>query len=186
MLYEVITGHASAASATVKNMTMVEAEEKLIRLLNKHVRPQSLASELMSHPVITVPPDISIKNANQVLTRYNITVLPVVQDKSKLLGIISRRVAEKAIFHNLGDLPVSDYMTTDVATLPGTASLGDIQELIMEHRQRLIPVVDKGELQGVITRTDLLNLLINDPAHQPKNLIVADDRSYIERSYNFV
>jgi len=177
-------GHASAASATVKNMTMVEAEEKLIRLLNKYVRPQSLAGELMSHPVITVPPDISIKNANQVLTRYNITVLPVVQDKSKLLGIISRRVAEKAIFHNLGNLPVSDYMTTDVATLPSSASLGDIQELIIENRQRLIPVVDKGELQGVITRTDLLNLLINDPAHQPKNLIAADDRSYVERHRN--
>ncbi|KPJ98029.1 MAG: prohead protease [Desulfobacterales bacterium SG8_35] len=177
-------GHASAASATVKNMTMVEAEEKLIRLLNKYVRPQSLAGELMSHPVITVPPDISIKNANLVLTRYSITVLPVVQDKSKLLGIISRRVAEKAIFHNLGDLPVSDYMTTDVATLPSSASLADIQELIIEHRQRLIPVVDKGELQGVITRTDLLNLLINDPALQPKNLIAADDRSYIERHRN--
>ncbi|MDX1776891.1 MAG: CBS domain-containing protein, partial [Desulfobulbales bacterium] len=177
-------GHASAASATVKNITMVEAEEKLVRLLNKHVRPQSLAGELMSQPVITVPPDISIKNANQVLTRYSITVLPVVKDKTKLLGIISRRVAEKAIFHNLGNLPVSDYMTTDVATLPPSATLADIQELIIEHRQRLIPVVAKGKLQGVITRTDLLNLLINDPAHQPKNLIAADDRSYIERHRN--
>ncbi|MFC1826775.1 CBS domain-containing protein [Thermodesulfobacteriota bacterium] len=177
-------GHASAASATVKNMTIIEAEEKLIRLLNKHVRPQSLAGELMSQPVITVPPDISIKNANQVLTRYNITVLPVVQNKSILLGIISRRVAEKSIFHNLGDLPVSDYMTTDVATLPSSASLADIQELIIENRQRLIPVVDGDELQGVITRTDLLNLLINDPAHQPKNLIGGDDRSYVERHRN--
>jgi tRNA nucleotidyltransferase (CCA-adding enzyme) len=177
-------GHASAASATVKSMTMVEAEEKLIRLLNKHVRPQSLAGELMSQPVITVPPDISIRNANQVLTRYNITVLPVVQDKSRLLGIISRRVAEKSIFHNLGDLPVSDYMTTDVATLPSSASLADIQELIIENRQRLIPVVDDDELQGVITRTDLLNLLINDPAYQPQNLIASDDRSYIERHRN--
>jgi tRNA nucleotidyltransferase (CCA-adding enzyme) len=177
-------GHASAASATVKDMTMIEAEEKLVRLLNKHVRPQSLAGELMSHPVITAPPDISIKNANQVLTRYSITVLPVVREKSKLLGIISRRVAEKAIFHNLGDLPVSDYMTTDVITLPSSASLADIQELIIEHRQRLIPVVDDDELQGVITRTDLLNLLINDPAYHPQNLIATDDRSYIERHRN--
>jgi tRNA nucleotidyltransferase (CCA-adding enzyme) len=177
-------GHASAASATVQNMTMVEAEEKLVRLLNMHVRPQSLAGELMSQPVITVPPDISINNANHVLTRYNITVLPVVQNKSKLLGIISRRVTEKAIFHNLGNLPVSDYMTTDVVTLPGSASLADIQELIIENRQRLIPVVEGEELQGVITRTDLLNLLINDPAYQPQNLIGADDRSYIERHRN--
>ena len=177
-------GHASAASATVKGITLIEAEEKLVRLLNKHVRPQSLAGELMSHPVITVPPDISIKNANHVLTRYDITVLPVVRGKSRLQGIISRRVAEKAIFHNLGDLPVSDYMTTDVITLPSTASLADIQELIIEHRQRLIPVVDDDKLQGVITRTDLLNLLINDPAHQPKNLIGGDDHSYAERHRN--
>jgi tRNA nucleotidyltransferase (CCA-adding enzyme) len=177
-------GHASAASATVKSMTLIEAEEKLVRLLNKHVRPQSLAGELMSHPVITVPPDISIKNANHVLTRYSITVLPVVREKSRLQGIISRRVAEKAIFHNLGDLPVSDYMTTDVLTLPSSASLADIQELIIEHRQRLIPVVDDEELQGVITRTDLLNLLINDPAYQPQNLITSDERSYIERHRN--
>lgn len=177
-------GHASAASATVKGITLIEAEEKLVRLLNKHVRPQSLAGELMSHPVITVPPDISIKNANHVLTRYDITVLPVVKGKSRLQGIISRRVAEKAIFHNLGDLPVSDYMTTDVITLPSSASLADIQELIIEHRQRLIPVVDDDELQGVITRTDLLSLLINDPAHQPKNLIGGDDRSYAERHRN--
>jgi len=118
------------------------------------------------------------------LTRYNITVLAVVQKESEMLGIISRRVAEKAIFHNLGDLPVSDYMTTDIITLPSSASLADIQELIIEHRQRLIPVVDDEELQGVITRTDLLNLLINDPSHQPKNLIAADDRSYIERHKN--
>ena len=177
-------GHASAASATVKGITLIEAEEKLVRLLNKHVRPQSLAGELMSHPVITVPTDISIKNANHVLTRYDITVLPVVKGKSRLQGIISRRVAEKAIFHSLGDLPVSDYMTTDVITLPSSASLADIQELIIEHRQRLIPVVDDNELQGVITRTDLLNLLINDPAHQPKNLIGSDDHSYAERHRN--
>ncbi|MBW2466933.1 MAG: CBS domain-containing protein [Deltaproteobacteria bacterium] len=177
-------GHASAASATLKNMTMIEAEEKLIRLLNKHVRPQSLAGELMSHPPITVPPNISIKNANQVLTRYDITVLPVVRKEFELLGIISRRVAEKAIFHNLGDLPVSDYMTTDVQTLPSSASLADIQELIIEHRQRLIPVVDTNELKGVITRTDLLNLLINDPALQPRHLIDSDERSYIERHRN--
>ena len=177
-------GHASAASATVKNMTLIEAEEKLIRLFHKYVRPQSVAGELMSSPVITVPPDISIMNANQVLTRYNITVLPVVKDKTKILGMISRRVAEKSIFHNLGNLPVSDYMTTDIVTLPTTATLADMQDLIIENRQRLIPVVDNDELSGVITRTDLLNLLVNDPANLPKNLVTTDDRSYIERHRN--
>ncbi len=178
-------GHASAASATVKDLTMVEAEEKLVRLLHKHVRPQSVASELMSAPVISVGPNIAIREANEILTRYNITVLPVLKGPDKILGMISRRVVEKSIFHGLGDLPVSEYMTTDVATLPLSATLADIQEMIIEHRQRLIPVVDdRGGVKGVITRTDLLNLLVNDPGHIPGEPPGGEDRSYAERHRN--
>jgi len=177
-------GHASAASATVRDLTLIEAEEKLVQMLQKHVRPQSLAGELMSSPVISVDPEITISNANEILTRYNITVLPVIKGEKEVLGMISRVVAEKAIFHGLGDLPVSDYMTTGIATLPPTATLADIQEIIIEHRQRLIPVTDDTRVLGVITRTDLLNLLVNDPANLPRNLYVADDRSYVERHRN--
>lgn len=163
-------GHASAASATIREMTLVEAEEKLIRLLHKHVRPVNMARELMSAPVISTLPSVSINEANEILTRYNITVLPIVQ-KQKMIGLISRRVTGKAIFHGLGDLPVTEYMTTDFAVLPATATLAEIQELIIERRQRFIPVVDNNQIKGVITRTDLLNMLVNDPAHMPRHLL---------------
>ncbi len=168
-------GHASAASAAVKGYTLIEAEERLLQMLHKHVRPRAVAREIMSAPVIYVRPDISIVDANQTLTRYNLTVLPVLEDGKRLLGIISRRVCEKAIYHGLGDQPVADYMTTDFATLPPTATLADIQELIIEHRQRFIPVVEDGTVKGVITRTDLLNLLVNDPANLPRNLLGRED-----------
>ncbi|MBU0730174.1 MAG: CBS domain-containing protein [Proteobacteria bacterium] len=177
-------GHASAASATIKNMTLIEAEEKLIQLLHKHVSPESFARDLMSSPVISVKPDVPIKDANQTLTRYNITVLPVFKDKKKILGLISRRVVEKAIFHGLGDLPVSEYMSTDFVTLPPSSSLSDIEELIIEHRQRFIPVVSDKGIMGVITRTDLLNLLVNDPARLPKNLLSENDQPSTERNRN--
>lgn len=159
-------GHASAASATITGKTLVEAEEKLINLLHKHVRPQSLAKELMSSPIIFITPHITMQEANDILTRYSINVLPVLENK-KLLGLLSRREAGKSIFHHLGDLPVSEFMTTEFATLPPSASLAEIQELIIEHRQRFIPVVDDETLIGVITRTDLFNLLVNDPAYLP-------------------
>jgi len=178
-------GHASAAAATIKNMTLFESEERLVHLLHQYVRPRAIAGQIMSSPVITVTPDISIHEANNLLTRYNITVLPVVSretedsedsEPSTILGMISRRVVEKAIFLKLGDLPVSDYMTTEIATLPATATLADIQEMIIGNRQRLIPVVEQDHLIGVITRTDLLNLLVNDPAHLPKNLLHEDEQ----------
>lgn len=186
-------GHASAASATVRDMTVFEAEERLIRLLHRHIRPKAIAGELMSAPVLAIPPDTSIDEANNLLTRYNITVLPVVRQMlgehgrhrpSELLGMISRRVVEKAKFHKLGHLPVSEYMTTEIATLPVSATLADIQELIIEHRQRLIPVMNGEHILGVITRTDLLNLLVNDPSHLPKNLLQEDEHPSVERTRN--
>ncbi len=177
-------GHASAASATLRGLTLIEAEEKLLHLLHKHVRPQSLARELMSAPVISVSPEITISASNHLLTRYNITVLPVLEDKKKLLGLISRRVVEKAIHHGLGDLPVSEYMSTEAITLPPDATLADIQEVLIEHRQRFVPVVDNHEVVGVITRTDLLSMLIDDPAHMPKDMLYAPNHSASERHRN--
>ena len=186
-------GHASAASATVKEMTLFEAEEKLVHLLHRYVQPRAIASEIMSSPVITVTPDVSINKVNELLTRYNVTVLPVVasepenpeeEEPPSILGMISRRVIEKAKFHQLGELPVSDYMTTEIATLPSTATLADIHELIIGHRQRLIPVVEHDSIIGVITRTDLLNLLVNDPSHLPRDLLNDDEHPSTTRTRN--
>ncbi|MFZ5759547.1 MAG: CBS domain-containing protein [Thermodesulfobacteriota bacterium] len=175
-------GHASAAAATISDMTLVEAEEKLIRLLHKHVRPESTAWQLMSSPVISVGPDVTTKEAHDTLIRYGITMLPIMQDK-KMVGLFSRRDASKAIFHHLGDLPASEFMTTEFASLPPSATLADIQELIIEHRQRFIPIVDNNELVGVITRTDLFNLLVNNPAYLP-SLGTTQSEPSIERNRN--
>ncbi|MDG4475737.1 CBS domain-containing protein [Thiovibrio frasassiensis] len=177
-------GHASAASATIKDLTLIEAEERLIQLLHKHVHPQRMARELMSSPVISGPPTLTINGADELLNRYNITVLLIVNDRHEPIGLISRLVVGKSIHLGLGDSPVSDYMTTDFATLPPTATLADIQELIIGNRQRFIPVVAEGVVQGVITRTDLLHLLVNDPAHIPRRLLADTDQPSTARNRN--
>jgi tRNA nucleotidyltransferase (CCA-adding enzyme) len=190
-------GHASAASATVRDMTMIEAQEKLIRSFHRHIKPQAIAKEMLSQPVIAIPADTSIVEANKLLTRYNITVLPILTDTdpettlsppppAKVIGTISRRIAEKAIHHNLGSFPVSDYMTTDIKTLPLSATLADIEELIIERRQRLIPIIHEQHLEGVITRTDLLNMLINDPGHLPQNFGRENETPALEKNKNIL
>ncbi len=184
-------GHATAASATLREMTLIEAQEKLIQTLHRHIHPQPIASEMMSKPAITITPDSTISEAKALLTRYNITAAPVREDirlasadNHAILGIITRQVVEKATHHTLGDRPVSEYMTSDVKCLPLKATLADIQELIIENRQRLIPIVQNRALMGVITRTDLLNRLVNDPAHLPKNLLHEADHPSLERKRN--
>lgn len=188
-------GHATAASATARNMTMIEAQEKLIRSFHRHIKPQAIAGEMLSRPVISIPENISILEANQLLTRYNITVLPVITASApdttqrstpavEVIGTISRRIAEKAIHHNLGSFPVSDYMTTDIKVLPLSATLADIEDLIIEQRQRLVPIIHEQQLEGVITRTDLLNMLINDPSHQPQDLDRENEKPIREKNKN--
>jgi len=186
-------GHATAASATVRNMTLIEAHEKLIQSLHRHVRPQPIARELMSTPAITIPADITLANAQFLLNRYSINSVPVEAATTNrkadcphlnIVGIITRQVVEKAVHHDLGHLPVSDYMSTDIDFLSLNATLADIQELIIEHRQRLIPILHDDKLKGVITRTDLLNHLVNDPSHLPRNLLHETEYPSLERKRN--
>ncbi|SDO75314.1 CBS domain-containing protein [Desulforhopalus singaporensis] len=184
-------GHATAASATIKEMTLIQAQEKLIHTLHRHIHPQPIASEMMSTPAITVNPELTIDAVKDVLTRYNITAAPVCADSDQktqkstaIQGIITRQIVEKAMHHNLGRRPVSDYMTSEVETLPLGATLGDIQRLIIENRQRIIPILADDNIVGIITRTDLLNRLVNDPAHLPKDLLSEADHPSLERTRN--
>jgi tRNA nucleotidyltransferase (CCA-adding enzyme) len=186
-------GHSTAASATVKDMTLIEAHEKLIQILHRHVQPQPIAKELMSTPAITIPADITLASAQFLLNRYSINSVPVEAPSQNrkpdcprlnIVGIITRHVIEKSVHHDLGDLQVSEYMSTDIDFLSLNATLSDIQELIIEHRQRLIPIIQDGKLEGVITRTDLLNHLVNDPSHLPKNLLHETEYPSLERKRN--
>ncbi|MFV0439481.1 MAG: CBS domain-containing protein [Desulfopila sp.] len=186
-------GHATAASATVRNMTLIEAHEKLIQCLHRHVRPQPMARELMSTPAITVPADITLTSAHHLLNRYSINSVPVEAVSAdrktncphlNIVGILTRQVIEKALHHDLGHLPVGDYMSTDIHFLSPNATLADIQELIIEHHQRLIPILHDNTLAGVITRTDLLNHLVNDPSHLPQDLLHETEYPSLERRRN--
>jgi tRNA nucleotidyltransferase (CCA-adding enzyme) len=155
-------GHPFAASATIKDQTLVQVEEKLIAQLKRRINPQRKARDMMTFPVKSIQPGETIEHANELLTRYNINVLLVMENET-LLGLITRQVIEKAIFHGLKDLPVREYMTTEFSTVEPEATLFQIQEFIIEDKQRILPVVKQGKVQGVITRTDLLNILISGP-----------------------
>jgi tRNA nucleotidyltransferase (CCA-adding enzyme) len=151
-------GHATAAAATLRGMDLAEAEKKLLEFLEKRIHPVRLARELMSFPVKTVKTQETIGHAGELLTRYNINVLPVMED-GRVAGLITRQVVEKAAFHGFKDSPVRDYMTTEFSTVNPQTPLARIQDLVVGGNQRFLPVLEKGRLVGGITRTDLLRWL---------------------------
>jgi tRNA nucleotidyltransferase (CCA-adding enzyme) len=152
-------GHPTAASATIRNMTMVEAKERLLGILHEKVRPRLRARDIMTHPLMIVQQEDTIKEAHKILSRYyTITVLPVLA-KGQLVGLISRPLVERAMLHGLGDLMVKEYMITDFATVQADDSLREVQGHLVGENQRFLPVVEEGRLIGGITRTDLLRAL---------------------------
>ncbi|MCL4503196.1 MAG: CBS domain-containing protein [Deltaproteobacteria bacterium] len=154
-------GHNYAASAAIKDQPLVQVEERLRQVLQKRVHPGRRAREIMSFPVKSVTPDITLERAELILNRYSINAMPVVTD-SQLLGVITRQVVEKGIYHGLKSHPVKDYMTTEVITVDPEATLPEIRERLLVRRQRILPVVEDGEIIGVISRTDILHLLSSD------------------------
>ena len=160
-------GHAYAASATVKDTPLAQVEKKLREVLVHWVRPRRTAREIMSYPVMSVTPATTLSEAHRFMTLHNINALPVI-DNGDLKGLINRQIVEKAIFHGLEDLPVKEYMTTEVATVGPNATLAEIQERLVINKQRLLPVVDAGRVLGIVSRTDLLNLLMA-PGEEPED-----------------
>ena len=166
-------GHTFAAAATIKNMTPAQTEHKLLESLYKTVKPKRLAKDLMSSPPIMTGPDVTCRDANNALTRYNINALLVAEKtagKDELLGCITRQVIEKAIYHNLDHVPVKEYMSTEPVTVEPDADIFEIQKKIIESKQRILPVIDNDKVAGIITRTNLLNILVRQSQQTAANL----------------
>jgi tRNA nucleotidyltransferase (CCA-adding enzyme) len=152
-------GHPYAASAAIKDKPLAQVEEKLRQLLQTFVQPLRRARDMMSFPVKWVSPEVTLEGAELLLNRYNINALPVT-DQGQLLGLITRQIVEKGIYHGLKDHPVKEYMTTEIAWVGPEATLAEIRDSLVIKKQRLLPVVEHRQVIGVISRTDLLHLLI--------------------------
>jgi len=154
-------GHATAASASIKDLTSIQVEEKILELLRQKIKPSKTAKDIMTTPVKTVSQDVTIQEAGDLMTRYGVNVLPVV-DGERLTGLITREIIQKAIFHRFGELPVSDFMSTEFHRATPDTPFREIESTMIEHNQRFIPVVEGDKVVGAITRTDILRALHED------------------------
>ncbi|BCR05163.1 poly(A) polymerase [Desulfuromonas versatilis] len=153
-------GHSFAGSGTVRDLTLVQVLDRLPEILRRHVNPQWQARHLMSFPVKGIGPESTIREARTLLTRYNINTLPVM-DGPRVVGLLSRQVADKAAHHGLADVPAREYMSTEFASVASDSTVDELKELIVVRSQRFVPVVEKGRAIGVVTRTDLLRHMVS-------------------------
>ncbi|HEY3276503.1 MAG TPA: CBS domain-containing protein [Syntrophorhabdaceae bacterium] len=156
-------GHKEAASATIKDMTLIEAREQLLENLRHNVKPLWRARDIMFFPVKSIDAEATIEEARVLMVKYNINALPVISH-GKVAGTITRQIVGKAAFHKLEEIPVREYMSTESATVEENDSIEKVKEIIIGNNQRFVPVVREAALIGAITRTDLLKVLEDEIA----------------------
>lgn len=154
-------GHPTAASATVREQPLEILEEEVVEAVRSTVRPMTVARDVMTKPVISIDESKTVKDAESMMTRYGVNVLPVLK-RGRYRGVVSRETVEKAIFHGFRKSPVMDFTTTDVMTAEPDTPQRDIERMMIEHNQRFMPVLQEGAIVGAITRTDLLRAMYED------------------------
>ena len=153
-------GHPTAASATIREMSLYEARDKLVSLLREKVHPKQKACEIMSRPVITIEPQRSISEAAEFLSRYQVNSLIGRTVAVSVLRILHRNAVEKAVHHGLKNEPVlDDYMNPGAVFVTPDEPIERVLRMTVEGRHRIVPVLDEGRMVGVISRSDLLEHL---------------------------
>jgi CBS domain-containing protein len=141
------------------------------------------AADVMIHDVIAVSPDDDVSVAVKLLSEHDISALPVVDEDGKLVGMLSEadllhraeigtekrhpwwleavmpasKLADE--FAKSHGRRVEEVMTTDLVTATEDASLAEIATLLERHRIKRLPIVDDGNLVGMVSRSNLIQAL---------------------------
>lgn len=157
---------AAMDTVTEAEMAIALAREGGIGFIHKNMSVECQAAQvdkvkrnesgMISDP-ITLSPDATIGQAEELLARYKISGLPVVDKSGKLKGIITNR--DLKYLCGQSDMLVTEVMTSkNLVTAPQGTSLDDAKRILWQHRIEKLPIVDDcGRLVGLITSKDIDN-----------------------------
>ena len=147
------------------------------------------ARDIMTFPVGTVRPDFSIEEVARIFVQRRISGAPVMTDEGKLVGMITERdlmyrdelgtqhphpywyleYAGKdhlaAEYVKARAKRVADVMTPNAITATSESSLNEIAALLENNAIKRVPIVENGELVGIVSRANLVQALASMPPH---------------------
>jgi CBS domain-containing protein len=132
------------------------------------------AESVMTSPVITLQPSMSVKEAGRVLVGNAISAAPVLDSDARLVGMLTEsdilalqtaddpRNQVSRDDHADGYVPetVAEIMSTDVLAVSPDTDSGEIARLVFDQHLRCVPVVAADTVVGVVSRRDLLRTLV--------------------------
>ena len=152
-------GHTMAAAASIKGLTLVEVDQQLQELLQQQAKTWLPIRKLMTAPVRTVEQGTVIKQTERLMTQYEVNALPVLDSHKQCIGLVTREAVQKALYHKLFGQPVEHIMLQDIFLAQADTPFEDVQEHMVERNQRIVPILEQGNVIGIFSRTDLLRVL---------------------------
>ncbi len=155
-------GHREAASAIFRG-SLDEAQESLRDGLAAAAREPVRAEQVMSRPARSVGPDETVAHAMVACQRYAQSGILVVEG-GRLVGAVGREDLDKAIAHGLSHAPVKGIMSSRVVSVAAGAPLAEVQDALAGSTDGRVAVLEDDHLVGVVTRSDVLRALGEQPA----------------------
>ena len=154
---------AAMDTVTEASMAIAMAREGGIGVIHKNMTIDRQASEVdrvkrsesgMIMNPITLGPDRPLREAHQLMARFKISGVPIVDNTGRLVGIITNRDMQ---FERNLEQPIREVMTKErLITVPVGTDLDEAERILAKHRIEKLPVVDKnGILRGLITIKDI-------------------------------
>lgn len=117
------------------------------------------------HIVHTIRPDASVLEALQLMAQYDVGALVVLGEGGEVVGLLSERdYARKVILRGKqsSETRVDEIMEEKPVTIRSVQSIDDCMLLMTERRTRHLPVVENGQIAGVISIGDVVKEMLAD------------------------
>jgi len=114
--------------------------------------------EVMTKDVIFARPDEKIQKVSELMMKYAISQLPVIEGK-RVVGTITEKSIIRNLSSTIADERVESVMEPPLPTVPEDTDISIIKPLLEAHPGIL--VITKGEVVGIIARSDLLKVISN-------------------------
>jgi tRNA nucleotidyltransferase (CCA-adding enzyme) len=156
-------GHERAAAGIIKDSTLEDIRQDLLKVLPQYVQPAVTVSQIMSSSPQLLSPDTRVTDAARLMQRFGYEGYPVVKD-GKVIGLLTRRAVDRAVSHNL-NYTADRVMEAGQYTVQPDDSIEQLQRLMTKSGWGQVPVVqpETGNIIGIVTRTDLLKTLTPRP-----------------------
>jgi CBS domain-containing protein len=142
--------------------------------------PISSILDRKGREVFTTTPDASVSDAVAALASHGVGALVVTEDGA-VAGVFSERDVVRRLVDAGSDClssSVRDVMTADVHTCAPSATVDELMRSMTDRRIRHVPVVDGGELVGLVSIGDVVKLRLDELELQTEQL-----EGYVSGSY---